>query len=107
MATEEDTPTGHPVPAGIRTLAADVSALAQRPLFALDAASTREALVEVTALESKLSAYKLALAAHADQVQVGAESGCTSTGLWWALATRQRRSTTTAQVNLALALDTR
>ena len=107
MATDEDTRTGHPVPAGVRALAAAVSDLAERPLFAVDAATTREALVEVTALESKLTAYKLALAAHAEQVQIGADTGATSTGVWWAVATRQRRSTATAQVKLGVALDTR
>ncbi len=107
MATEEDTRTGHPVPAGVRALAAGVAVLAQRPLFALDAATTRETILELAALESRLAALRLAVLAHAEEVQVGAETGCTSTGVWVANATRARKNTTAAQVKLALALDTR
>ncbi len=107
MATDEDSRTGHPVPEGLRALATSVEELAGRSLVAMDAAATREALIEVTDLESRLTAYELALAAHAEDVAVGADSGATSAGVWWAVTTRQRRSTAAAQVKLGVALETR
>ena len=43
MATTKDT-SGHPVPCSVRALAASLTALAERPLFALDAATTRQTI---------------------------------------------------------------
>ncbi|VXB31660.1 HNH endonuclease signature motif containing protein [Nocardioides sp. AX2bis] len=74
MATTEDTTTGHPVPCGVRALAASVTALAERPLFALDAATTRDTIQALAVLESKVTSLKLAVFAHADEVQVGCEA---------------------------------
>ncbi len=107
MATDEDTATGHPVPAGVRALSASVTALAERPLFALDAATTRDTIVALADLKSRLAAYEYAVLAHADQVQVGADTGCTSTGVWAANATRSPKNVSAAQVRLATALETR
>jgi len=107
MATDDRTRTGHPVPDTVRALGGAVADLAERPLFGLDADATREALLEIADLESRLGAYKLAVAAHADQVRVGSDTGVTSTGVWWAVATRERRRTMAGLVKLAVALDTR
>lgn len=107
MATEEDTTTGHPVPAGLRALSASVTALAERPLFALDAATTRETVIALAELESKVTSLKYAVLAHAEEVKVGADTGCTSTGVWAANATRSRKNVTAAQVRLATALSER
>ena len=105
MATEEDTTTGHPVPAGLRALSASVTALAERPLFALDAATTRDTIVALAEVKSRLAAYEYAVLAHAEEVKVGADTGCTSTGVWAANATRSRKNVTAAQVRLATALE--
>ncbi|VXB33344.1 HNH endonuclease signature motif containing protein [Nocardioides sp. AX2bis] len=107
MATTEDTTTGHPVPCGVRALSASVTALAERPLFALDAATTRDTIQALAVLESKVTSLKLAVFAHADEVQVGSDTGCTSTGVWAANATRSRKNVTAAQVRLATALESR
>ncbi len=107
MATDEDTRTRHPVPAGVHALAAGVTTLAERPLFALDAATTRETVLELADLKSRLAAYEYAVLAHAEDVQVGAETGCTSTGVWAANATRTRKNVSAAQVRLAIALESR
>ncbi len=40
-------------------------------------------------------------------MKVGADSGATSTGVWWAVATRQNRRTAAGQVRLANALESR
>ncbi len=76
-------------------------------MCALDAATTRETILELADLESRLAALRLAVLAHAEDVQVGSDTGCTSTGVWIADATLTRKTTTTAQVRLAVALDTR
>ena len=107
MATDEGTHTRHPVPTGVRALGADVTALAQRPLFALDAATTRETVLELAELKSRLAAYEYAVLAHAEQVGVGAQTGCTSTGVWAANATHQRKNVCAAQVRLATSLEAR
>ncbi|WP_343899672.1 hypothetical protein, partial [Nocardioides aquaticus] len=103
MATDNDTTTAHPVPAGVRALSASVTALAERPLFALDAATTRQTIVALSELKSRLAAYEYAVLAHAEEVQVGADTGCTSTGVWAANATRSPKNVTAAQVKLATA----
>ncbi len=101
MAKDEDTLTRHPVPAGVRAVEQQVAevagVLADRSL-SLDAASTRDALVAIAAAEARLASLRLAIAAHADVVKVGADSGATSTGVWWAVATRQNRRTAAGQV---------
>ncbi|GAA0983440.1 hypothetical protein ENKNEFLB_02607 [Nocardioides aquaticus] len=107
MATDKDTTTGHPVPCGVRALSASVSALAERPLFALDAATTRDTIQSLAVLEAKVASFRLAALAHAEEVQVGAETGCTSTGVWAANATRSQKNVSAAQVRLATALETR
>ncbi len=107
MASDEDTRTRHPVPAGVHALAAGLTALAERPLFSLDAATTRDTVLELADLKSRLAAYEYAVLAHAERVQVGAETGCTSTGVWAANATRTRKNVAAAQVRLAVALDGR
>ncbi len=92
MATDEDTTTGHPVPAGVRAVSAAVVALAEGPLFALDAATTRETVIAIADLKSRLASYEYAVLAHAEEVKVGADTGCTSTGVWAANATRYPRT---------------
>ena len=107
MATDEDTTTRHPVPTGVRDLSAGVTALAERPLFALDAAVTRETIVALADLKARLAAYEYAVLAHAEQVQVGSETGCTSTAVWAANATRTRKNVVAGQVRLATSLESR
>ncbi len=110
MAKDDDTLTRHPVPAGMRALSEQVVELAEvledRSL-SLDAPATREALVAVSEVRARLDSLTLAVAAHADEVKVGADSGATSTGVWWAVATRQNRRTAAGQVKLANALESR
>lgn len=106
MATDEDACSGPPVPDGIHTLAASVSAreaAAVRPRRS-DHPPTVLALAD---LQARLAAYEYAVLAHADQLQVGADTGCTSAGVWAANATRTRKNVTAAQVRLATAVETR
>ncbi len=99
--------TGHPVPCAVRSLASTVAEIAERALFTLDPAATRETLRELARLRSRVDSLTLSVAAHAERVQVGADSGATSTGVWWAVATRQNRTTASGLVKLATALEDR
>ncbi len=110
MAKDEDTLTRHPVPAGVRAVEQQVAevagVLADRSL-SLDAAGTRETLLALAAAGRRLASLPWRVAAHADVVKVGADSGATSTGVWWAVATKQNRRTAAGQVRLANALESR
>ncbi len=110
MATDEqDTSAGpgHPVPARVGALAAEVASLHEASLIGLDAAATRESLIALAGLRARLDALTLRVAAHAETVQVHLDSGATSAGAWWAVATHQNRPTTTGLLRLATALQDR
>ncbi len=57
MATDEDTTTRHPVPTGVRTCRPASPPSPNGPLFALDAAVTRETIVALADLKARLAAY--------------------------------------------------
>ena len=104
MATDEQ-PPGHA--AGVRALGVAVADLAQRPVFTFDAPTTRETLLELDRLQCHLDAYRLTLAAHADQVRVAEATGATSTATWWAINTRRARTTTHRETRTGQALTER
>ena len=64
-------------------------------------------IVALAELKSRVASYEYAVLAHAEEVQVGADTGCTSTGVWAANATRSPKNVSAAQVRLATALETR
>ncbi len=99
--------TGHPVPCSVRALASTVAEIADRSHVTLEPAATRETLRELARLRSRVDALTLSVAAHAERVEVGADSGSTSTGVWWAVATQQNRATACGLVKLAAALEDR
>ncbi len=108
MATDDRrTPTGtvHPLPTRVGALSVEVGSLCETSLLGLDAASTRESLIALTRLRAQVDAMTMRVAAHAEQVQVGADSGATSAGVWWAVSTRQNRPTAAGLVRLATALE--
>lgn len=109
MATDEQgtTGTGHPVPARVGALAREVTSLHEASLIGLDAAATRDSLLALSRLRARLDALTLRIAAHAETVQVATDSGATSTGAWWAVATHQNRPAATSLVRLATALQDR
>ena len=103
MVKDGDTLTAHPVRAGVAALDQTLGDLLDCSLIGLDAAGTRATLVALADVEARMAALRLRVAAHADEVAVGADSGATSTGVWWALATRQSRPQAAGQVRLAAA----
>jgi hypothetical protein len=70
----------------------------------MNAAETRDALVELSRLEAGLAELQLRVVGHARAVEVQAESGATSTANWWAHATRQTRASAHRKARLAAAL---
>ena len=107
MDDTTQTMTGHRVPAGLRVLGDQVGDLLEASLLGLGEDETRTALVEVTALAAQVAALELALAAHGHDVAVEDATAATSTGVWWAVATRQTRRSAAGKVKLALALESR
>ncbi len=99
--------SGHRVPAGLRVLGDQVGDLLEASLLGLGEDEARTALVEVTALAARVAALELALAVHGHDVGVEDATAATSTGVWWAVATRQTRRSATGKVKLALALESR
>ncbi len=104
MATDDEQPTQGE---SLRDIAGAVTTLTQRPVFTLDASATRQTLLELDALQCHLDAYRLTLAAHAEDVGVAQETGATSTAAWWAVATRRARTTTHRETRTGTALDQR
>ncbi len=104
MVKDGDTLTAQPVRAGVDALDETLGDLLDCSLIGLDAAGTRATLVALADVEARMAALRLRVAAHADEVGVGADSGATSTGVWWACATRQARAQAAGQVRLATAL---
>ncbi len=98
---------GHHVPVGLRALDEGVGDLLEASLLGLGEDDAREALRQVTALAARVAALELALAVHGHDVHVEDATGATSTGVWWAVETRQTRRAATGKVKLALALQTR
>ena len=107
MDDTTQTMAGHRVPAGLGGLRAQVGDLLQSSLLGLGEDETRTALCEVTALAAQVAALELALAVHGHDVGVEDATAATSTGVWWAVATRQTRRSASGKVKLALALECR
>ncbi len=104
MATDDEQRTQGE---SLRDIAGALTTLAQRPVFTLDAAATREALLDLDRLQCHLDAHRLTLAAHADEVGVAEETGATSTAAWWAVATRRTRQSTHRDTRTGQALEQR
>jgi hypothetical protein len=85
--------TGHTVGGGVR-------------VAGLTAAETVETLTELTAAANRVEGLRLAVLAHADRLDLAAESGATSTGAWLAHTTRTPHPVAHRQVTLARRLDT-
>ncbi len=107
MATDEDTRTGHPLTCAVRALRGQVGDLLERPLFTLGEADAGATLVELTALAAQVAALELQVAAHAETVGVGTESGAASAGVWWAVATNQDKGAAIGKTRLGQDLSDR
>jgi hypothetical protein len=98
-------PGEHPVVAAVARLREEIGALREAPVWSMGQPDTARVMAEVTALGAQVAALELQVLAHADTIGVGDASGATTTGNWWAVATRQTRPAAHRKVRLAAALD--
>src|SRR6478609_5694868 len=89
--------------AHMRTVADGVIDASVWSMSAPEAAVT---LVELARLKSQIIELEARVAAHADEVQVGTETGATSTANWLAHRTRQTRGAAFGVVRLGYDLST-
>ncbi|WP_435743067.1 DUF222 domain-containing protein [Nocardioides sp. SYSU DS0663] len=94
----------HPVSRAVARLRSELDALAEVPLFGMDAEETGAALVQLTRLAAQVAELELRVAAHAGEIGVEQRTGATSTASWWAQETRQDRRAAAGRVRLADAL---
>ncbi len=70
----------------------------------LNAAGTRDVLVELTRLHAQVAELEARVMAHADEVDAGVETGATSTATWLAHATKMTRPAAAGKASLAMSL---
>ena len=95
----------HPIASLVARFHDELDEVPDRPLWSMDDDETRHTLAEMTRLIARLEGLELRVAAHADRNQVGDDSGATSTGVWWANATRMTQREAARKMKLAKALE--
>ena len=96
----------HPILAALSAIDAEIDSVEHAPAWSLSDDETRQAMVRATRLAARVAALELKVAAHADRNQVGASSGATSAGVWWANHTRMTQREAARKMKLAQALET-
>jgi len=84
---------------------AELDAVADAPVWSMDPAETAATLQALVRAEARVAELTARVAAHADEVGVGAEGAAASTGTWLAVQTRQTRSAAHATVKLGRTLE--
>ena len=79
--------------------------LLDNPTWSLTAEDSRRMLLLLTRLQARVGELRLRVLAAADSLDVGADSGCTSTAAWLADRTKVTRAQAHADVRLARQLD--
>ena len=77
--TADTTDRGHPIRSAAAQIDDILKTVRDAPAWSMNAAETREALIELTRLEAQIAELFLRVAGHARTVEVEAESGATST----------------------------
>ncbi len=80
---------GHPVSRILTAVSAEMDDTANVPTWSMSPAEQREALVELAAVESRVTALRLRVLRQAEGDDAGSASGATSTAAWHANATGQ------------------
>src|SRR6478735_934013 len=75
-------------------------------VWSMNAAETASTLLELTRLEAQVVELKARVAMHADEIQIGTETGAPSTATWLAHTTRQTRTAAYRTVHLGYDLNT-
>jgi hypothetical protein len=99
--------TTHRVTRAVAGARDSLSAVAEVPLWSMDATETVAAIEGVLALEAQLAELKARLLTHADAVDVPGQTGATSTANWLAHHTKTTRPAAHRTVRLAAGLESR
>ncbi|GAA4703307.1 HNH endonuclease signature motif containing protein [Nocardioides conyzicola] len=83
-----------------------VDGLVDASVWSMTSAEAASTLVELTKLEAQVVEIRARVARHADELQVGTETGATSTATWLAHQARLTRSAAAGVVHLGYDLDT-
>ena len=107
MANSTDTTgRGHPIESAAARISDILKTVRDAPAWSMNTEETRETLVELTRLEAQVVELQTRVAAHAQTIEVQADSGAGSTANWWAHATNLTRAGAHRKTRLAAALDT-
>ena len=79
----------------------DITDLAEVSVWSMTPQETASTLLQVTRFKAQVTELELRLAAHAKTLEVGLETGATSTTNWWAHHTRMTRAEAHRQSKLA------
>ncbi|MEJ7833439.1 MAG: DUF222 domain-containing protein [Nocardioides sp.] len=104
-STADTTDRGHPISAAVARIEGELAGLVEQPAWSMGVEETRSTLCRLTRSVAQLAELELRVAAHADRVQVGDESGATSTANWWAHTTKITRREAHHKVKLAHSLE--
>ncbi len=96
---------GHPIRAAVTSCRREITEVAEQAMWSLDAAGTREVLVELTRLRAQVAELEARVVTHADEVEAGVSTGATSTATWLAHATKLTRQAAARKASFAKALD--
>jgi len=103
--TGHRTDRDHPILAAVSVFKAELARVEHAPAWSLTDDETRRALVELTRVVAQVTSLELKVAAHADRNDIGAASGATSTGVWWANASRMTQREAAQKMKLARTLE--
>jgi hypothetical protein len=103
--TAQATPR-HQVSVATAQMRATAESVVSASVWSMGVAEAASTLVELTRLEAQVFELKSRVAAHADEVGVGDDTGATSTANWLAHTTRQTRAAAARTVRFGHALET-
>ncbi|MFC6045918.1 DUF222 domain-containing protein [Nocardioides hankookensis] len=95
----------HRVATATAQMRAAADAVVDASMWSMDVVETAQTLVELTRLEAQVVELRSRVARHADDLEVGHETGATSTANWLAHETKQTRPAAHRTVRLGYDLD--
>jgi hypothetical protein len=95
----------HRVAAFARRCGEELSEVAEAPLWSVSAEEAADTLVLLTRARAQLDELVMRVLRHAGTVEVGLDTGATSTTNWWAHATRTTRAEAHRTARLAAGLE--
>jgi len=96
----------HRVTSAVAAVRAELSSVADVPVWSMDAAETTNALAEVKSAKGQLAELEARLVCHAERSEVASHGAATSTAHWYAVTTQTTRAQAHRLIRLAHGLDT-